>query len=76
MRVLLLAVAMALLLALSAAPAFAANPHSPGQSGKPNQSCQAQPSSPPGFKTLGFANAETHYNPGSQYDVACFQKSQ
>ena len=76
MRILLVAIAAALTLALLAAPAFAANPHGPGQTGKPNQSCEEQPSSPPGFNTSGFANAQSHYNPGSQYDVACFQKSQ
>jgi hypothetical protein len=59
----------------------------PGTNGQPSQSCQAQPSSPPGFNTSGFANAESHYagsqpqnsnNPNSvsQYDVACFQVSQ
>ena len=52
--------------------AFAANP--PG-TGQPSQSCEEQPSSPPGFKTDGFSNAEDHYNPGSQYDVACYQVS-
>ena len=76
MRALLLAITMVLLVALSAAPAFAANPHGPGQTGNPGQSCEEQPSSPPGFKTAGFANAQQHYNPRSQYDVACFQQSQ
>jgi hypothetical protein len=28
---------------------------------------------PTGFLKSGFAIAESHYNPGSQYDVACFQ---
>jgi hypothetical protein len=31
---------------------------------------------PHGFTTPGFANAEEHYNPGSQYDVACYQITQ
>lgn len=65
--------AMALMLALGSAPAFAAA--NPSGTGPPNQSCEEQPSSPPGFKTGGFANAEEHYNPGSQYDVACYQVS-
>jgi hypothetical protein len=68
--------------------AFADDPHAPGQSGQPSQSCQSVfpsgPLSPNGFNTSGFANAEAHYagsqpqnsnNPNSvaQYDVACFQ---
>ena len=70
--------------------AFAADPHTSGQPGQPNQSCQSVfPSGtlvPNGFNTSGFANAEAHYagsqpqnsnNPNSvsQYDVACFQNS-
>jgi hypothetical protein len=73
MRVLLAAVTMALTLAFVASPAFAAA--NPSGTGPPNQSCEEQPSSPPGFKTAGFANAQNHYNPGSQYDVACYQVS-
>jgi Spy/CpxP family protein refolding chaperone len=65
--------AAALMLALSSVPAFAAA--NPSGTGPPNQSCEEQPSSPPGFGTQGFSNAETHYNPGSQYDTACFQVS-
>ena len=72
-------------LALVTTPA-AALADSTGNQGQPNQSCQAQPNSPPGFNTQGFANAEAHYagsqpnnsnNPNSvaQYDVACFQVS-
>jgi hypothetical protein len=83
--VLVLAVAVAAL-ALAAAPGFAANPDGAGQ---PNQSCEEQPSGPPGFDSGGFANAELNYagngsgsahansgNAVSQYDVACFQVSQ
>ncbi len=77
-----LALAFALLAAL-ASPAFAA---STGNQGQPSQSCQAQPSSPPGFDTAGFTSAALRYagsapqnsnNPKSvsQYDVACFQVS-
>ena len=58
----------------AAAPGFAASNRS--GTGPPNQSCEEQPSSPPGFSTPGFSNAENHYNPGSQYDVACYQVSQ
>jgi hypothetical protein len=65
--------------------AFANNP--PGPPGQPSQSCQAQPNSPAGFNTGGFAHAEGVYagsapqnsnNPKSvsQYDVACYQVSQ
>ncbi len=72
-RRLALVPAVALMLALGSAPAFAAA--NPSGTGPPNQSCEEQPSSPPGFKTGGFANAAAHYNPGSQYDVACYQVS-
>jgi hypothetical protein len=71
-----------------AAPAFSDNP--PGGNGQPNQSCEAQPSGPPGFNSGGFTNvADSNYagngdpslnansgNAVSQYDVACFQVSQ
>jgi hypothetical protein len=57
-----------------AAPGFAAS--NPSGTGPPSQSCEEQPSSPPGFNTAGFANAQSVYNPGSQYDVACYQVSQ
>ena len=55
---------------------------STGVPGQPNQSCEEQPTGPPGFQTDGFANAQQHYanregTPAvSQYDVACFQLSQ
>jgi len=74
---------MALLLALLAAPAFAA---------QPGKECgeEGATSSPPGFGTKGFENAEGHYAGSegthslasgndkavSQYDVACFQLTQ
>ena len=54
---------------------YADNPHTGGGTGQPNQSCEQQPNSPPGFSSGGFANADEHYNPGSQYDVACYQQS-
>jgi hypothetical protein len=53
-----------------------------GHAGQPNQSCEEQPTGPPGFNTDGFANAQQRYankegTPAvSQYDVACFQLSQ
>jgi hypothetical protein len=64
--------AATLMLALSSGPAALAAAN-PSGTGPPNQSCEEQPSSPPGFGTSGFANGEDHYNPGSQYDVACYQ---
>ena len=80
--VMVLAVAIATL-SLAVAPALA---RSPGGHGQPNQSCEEQPSGPPGFDSGGFAKAELQYagsGPGSahassskvvsQYDVACFQ---
>jgi hypothetical protein len=76
MRILLLPVVMALLVALLATPAFAV--------GQPNAECP-DPATVPGFNTQGFGNAEQHYagsdkNPNmgnpqhavSQYDIACF----
>jgi hypothetical protein len=61
----------------------------PSGSGQPSQECgeEAAPNNPPGFDTVGFANAETHYAGSapqnsknaksvSQYDVACYQFSQ
>ena len=62
-------------LALGVAGPVVAAPN-PSGTGPPNQECGDQRSGPPGFDTGGFANAEDHYNPGSQYDVACFQVSQ
>jgi hypothetical protein len=64
----------------------------PGTHGQPSQSCQAEPSGPPGLTstTNGFAtkavnvyagapgteSAEANPKAVSQYDVACFQVSQ
>jgi len=70
---------LAIALVVAATPAVADNP--PG-TGQPGQSCEDQPSGPPGFDTAGFAHAQTVYanvdgTPRvSQYDVACFQISQ
>jgi hypothetical protein len=86
MRLVIALAAVVAALALAVAPGFAAHPAGTGQ---PNQSCEEQPSGPPGFESGGFANADLHYagnGPGSahansdhavsQYDVACFQVSQ
>ena len=62
---------------------------STGNTGQPNQNCEALPVQPPGFSTGGFDNATNMYagsGPGSvnhagstaavsQYDVACVQVS-
>jgi hypothetical protein len=62
----------------------------PTGGGQPNQSCEDQPTGPPGFDSGGFGIAVQQYagsGPGSvnhagsdkavsQYDVACFQLSQ
>jgi hypothetical protein len=86
MRLVIALAAVVAALALAVAPVLAANPTGVGQ---PNQSCEEQPSGPPGFESGGFANADLHYagnGPGSahansdhavsQYDVACLQVSQ
>ena len=86
MRLLVASLIVLVALAVLISPAVAANP--PG-TGQPNQSCEEQPSGPPGFGSGGFANAEEHYAGNgssashansdravSQYDVACFQASQ
>lgn len=70
--------------------AWADNPHSSGQTGPPNQSCQAlephtpghaatSPGSPfnePGINSQNGGTGGQHYSPKSQYDVGCFQQSQ
>ena len=85
-----LAVGTAMLIAaLGTGTVLAADP--PG-TGQPNQSCQAEPSGPPGLlsTTNGFARIAVNVYAGSgantrtpanahavsQYDVACFQVSQ
>ena len=86
MRLVVAVLAAFVTLAVVVSPALAA---ATGTAGQPNQSCEEQPSAPPGFASGGFANAEEHYageglgsahanNPNavSQYDVACFQFSQ
>jgi hypothetical protein len=64
--------ATALLLSVTAGIALGGNPSG---TGRPGAECGDDNASmrPYGFTTTGFANAEEHYNPGSQYDVACYQ---
>jgi hypothetical protein len=71
---------------LGAAPAVATPAGPPGP---PNQSCQAlEPNTPghaaarpgapfnePGINSENGGTGGQHYNPQSQYDVACFQQS-
>ena len=81
------AVAFAAALFVPAGTAAAAR--NPSGTGQPSQECgeEGATSSPHGFETTGFANAETKYagsqpqnskNPKSvsQYDIACYQVSQ
>jgi hypothetical protein len=91
-RKLALTAASVLTLAGAAAPAFAApNPAGTGEPGTGSLtgqgvSCPSTITTPQGFNSGGFANADTHYaNPGStsgapqavsEYDIACFQTSQ
>ncbi len=79
-----------LIASLAAGSALAAA--NPAGTGQPSQSCQSEPSGPPGLlsTTNGFATRAVfvYANPGtpsaangnahavSQYDVACFQVSQ
>ncbi len=86
MKLLLLIAALGAILALAAASAPAGNPSGTGQ---PSQSCQAEPTGPPGITstTNGFATRavdvyagsqpQNSQNPASvsQYDVACYQVS-
>jgi hypothetical protein len=72
-------IASALVALVLAAPTLgAANPNGTGQ---PSQSCEEQPTGPPGFNTSGFMHAQTVYanidgtHRVSQYDVACYQLS-
>jgi hypothetical protein len=91
MRTLLAGLVAAVVVAATfAGAALAADPHAPGTTGQPSQSCQAQPSGPPGLTstTNGFATRAVNVYAGtqpqnsnnpnsvSQYDVACFQVSQ
>jgi hypothetical protein len=70
-------------------PTALANNPSPSGTGQPSQSCQAEPTGPPGITstTNGFATKAVNVYAGtqpqnsknpqsvSQYDVACFQVS-
>jgi hypothetical protein len=89
-RLALAAAIAALVLGLGATSVLAAA--NPSGTGRPSQSCQAEPAGPPGIfsKDNGFArvavnryagsgeNTEGPANPQaiSQYDVACYQFSQ
>ena len=68
------AVALAIALAVPVGASAAPNPNPSGH-GLPTQSCEDQTTGPMGFNTSGFANAQGHYAPISQYDVACYQLS-
>ncbi len=84
-------IAVLLAVLLLAVPIVAVFAASPGTQGQPNQSCQAQPSSPGnaanttgafnpnGIAATSYAGAQPQNsnNPKSvaQYDVACFQVS-
>ena len=67
-------------IAFAGTPALAAV--NPAGTGQPGQSCEQQPSHPPGFDSAGFHHAQTVYanvdgtHMVSQYDVACYQVSQ
>jgi len=55
-----------LVIAITVGPASAANPHAPGSTGQPSQSCQSffgdfGPFIPAGFNTAGFIHATTVY---------------
>jgi hypothetical protein len=70
--ILALAAGTVLTFALAGGALAAANPSG---TGRPGAEC-GEPGAtvePAGFLKPGFAIAESHYNPGSQYDVACFQ---
>ena len=80
-RFIVAAIASLAVAAFAAVPAAAT---STGNRGQPNQNCETSRSAPPGFGTVGFANAQGRYAAGgandnpkavSQYDVACFQLS-
>ncbi len=89
MKLALTVVACIAALVIAAGALGAPNPNITGQ---PSQSCQAEPTGPPGLisTTNGFAtravnvyagsvgteSAETGPTAVSQYDVACFQFSQ
>jgi hypothetical protein len=84
-----IAAATVIMLAPGAVAFAASNPNGTGQ---PSQSCQAEPSGPPGLlsTTNGFAtravnvyagapgtkSADANPHAVSQYDVACYQVSQ
>ena len=69
MRTLLAGLVAAVAVAATfAGAALAADPHAPGTTGQPSQSCQAQPSGPPGLTstTNGFATRAVNVYAGTQ----------
>jgi len=70
-------IALVCLFAL-AGVAGASAARNPSDKGPPSVECGdlGATSAPPGFAVPGFAKAELHYAPGSQYDVACYQQTQ
>ncbi len=90
-RRVIVSVTVGLIVLLGSVGTTQANPN-PNGTGQPSASCGAPNalSSPAGFNTGGFSNAESRYagslgtpsaangspNAVSQYDVACFQVSQ
>lgn len=89
-KLLITAAVLTLATVAQGAVAFAAS--NPSGTGQPTQSCQAEPSGPPGLlsTTNGFATRAVNVYAGapgtnsstanpkavSQYDVACYQVSQ
>jgi hypothetical protein len=73
-------IALVVAFCVAALPAFGAG--NPNGTGQPSQSCEEQPTGPPGFNPSGFAQAQSVYanvdgtHQVSQYDVACYQLSQ
>jgi hypothetical protein len=65
-RLVVVAAVLAAFLVL-ASTAFAADPHSGGSTGQPSQSCQAEPTGPPGLisTTNGFARVAVNVYAGS-----------
>jgi hypothetical protein len=76
MRLLVLLAFVCALLSMPVAAALGAA--NPSGTGPPSVECgdPGATSAPAGFSTDGFANAESHYAPSSQYDVACYQQTQ
>ncbi len=84
-RVIVVALVLVLAPALVGS-ALADDPHPAppaGSGGQPSQTCGPSGPPPGGGNSAGSpgspfygGNADSHYSPGSQYDVACFQQGQ